>query len=202
MRRVDRMRHETARAAFQVFGEQARDDRRGGRGEDRVGRGERIELGEDRALGIHRLRHVLLHVARAVERVGDALRGAHARGRAFRIGDEAVLRQLIEPLGDQPERVVGGAVDRIVQRGLPAGAREHHGPGAADQARSDDGDARHALSFLSSSLPLRGRDQLTSTVSVVRSSRSSRSSFDCPVQLTAPRSRITVRSESASARSR
>ena len=189
MRRVHRMRDEAARAALEVFGEQARHDRRRGRGQDRVGRRERVEFGEDRALGLDGLGHVLLHVARAVERVGDAFRRAHALRRAFRVGHEAMLRQFVEPFGDEPERLVGDAVDRVVHRGVPARAREHHGPGAADQARSDDGNAGHV-----SSLHIHNFCR--------RSSRSSRSSFDWPVQVTAPRSRITVRSESASARSR
>ena len=135
------------------------DDRRDGRGEDRVGRGQRIELGEDRALGLDGLRHVLLHEARAVERIGDAFRRAHARRRPFRIVHEAVLRQFVQPFGNEAERLVGDALDRVVHRGVPAGAREHHGPGAADQARSDDGDAGHGLSFTSTISAVAARDR-------------------------------------------
>jgi hypothetical protein len=73
-------------------------------------------------------------VARAIERIRDALRRAHAGGRSFRIVHQPVLRELLQPFGDQPERLVGDAVDRVVHRHVPAGACEHHGPGTADQA--------------------------------------------------------------------
>src|SRR5262249_30339128 len=106
-------------------------------------------------------------MARPVQRIRDAFFGAHAGSGSFRVGDQAKARPLFKPPGDLAERLVGDAVDRVIDRGIPAGTREHHGPGAADQARSDDGNARHQR-FLSLSLPAAwgGISKITSTTSV------------------------------------
>src|SRR5215510_1380628 len=102
-----------------------------------------------------------------------------------RVVDEAVRRKLIEPFGDQRPRLVGYAGAGIVERDVAAAAREHDGPGATDEAGSDDGDAPPHIHNV-----------------FLLSTRSSLSICEAPVQVTVPRSSTTVRSDSASARSR
>src|SRR5262249_2042369 len=130
-------------------------------------------------------RRVLLHEGRASEGVGKASGCAHAGEGSARVFDQAVRGKLVERFGHQRPRLLGNAGAGIVERDIPAGACEHDRPGAADQARSDDG---NTSAYIHSILLL--------------SAKSSLSICEAPVQVTTPRSSTTVRSDSASARSR
>ena len=149
------------------------------------GAAEPVQLAEDLLLRLEHLRRALLHEGRARERIGEARGGAHPGHGRVRVRDQAVRRKLGKAFGHQRTCLLGDARDGIVERDLAAAAREHDGPGAADQPRSDD---RNAFLHIHSVFLL--------------SARSSLSICEAPVQVTAPRSSTTVRSESASARSR
>ena len=145
-----------------------------------------IELGEHRALGLQRLGRVLLHVACAIERIGQACCRAHAGGGAFGVLHEAVLGKFVEPLGHQAAAPVSATPSTASYSATSQPPRaKHHGPGAADQARSDDCNAvgSHPQHF-------------PSQFEIILQQ------LDAPVQVTEPRSSTTVRSDSASARSR
>ena len=145
-----------------------------------------------------------------------------------RVGGEAVRGKLVKPLPDQSRSAASCVGARIGDAHVPAGAGEDDGPGPADQAGSDDGDSRH--SRLPSALPgrmrmrtrthdwvpragwravlglrpamARNRECRHSHSTLRRRARSSRRAFDGPEWITRPRSSATVRSDSASARSR
>src|SRR5262249_42182133 len=132
-----------------------------------------------------RLRGALLHEGRAGKRLGEACRHPHARGRCFGIRDQTQRGKFVQFLGHQPARLAGNAWSGIVERDIAAAAGEDDRPGAADEPRSHDGNAfvySHGTFLLSA--------------------RSSLSMDEAPVQVTVPRSSTTVRSASASARSR
>src|SRR5262245_63790570 len=81
MRWVDRMGDEAAMAAFEALREQVRHDGRGGGGENGVGRGQTVELGENRALRFDTLGQALLNEVRAHRQ--DWRRGARAPPRLW-----------------------------------------------------------------------------------------------------------------------
>ena len=171
--------------SFQIFRKQARHDRRGGRGEDCLGRGEPVELGKNSALVLDALRQILLDEDGAMEGIGEIGGRAHACECGLRIIEEAVLGEIAQPLPNEHAGRIDDIAADVIERDLEAAGGKHDRPGATDQPGSDDGDAIvhiHSIFLLS-----------------VRSSRKAR---DGPVQVTKPRSSTTVRSESASARSR
>ena len=136
------MRNEAALAAFELLREAARDQRRGRGGKDRVRRGQPVELRKQRLLDLELLGRILLNEAGAGERVGHARRRAHALRGLFRIPGETVRGQIVQVPRDQRESLLCDARSRIVQGDPMPGAREDHGPGAADQACADDGNIR------------------------------------------------------------
>jgi hypothetical protein len=96
-----------------------------------------------------------------------------------------VLGKIAQPLPNEHARGIDDIAADIVERDLEAAGRKHDRPRATDQTGSDHGDAIvhiHSIFLLSA--------------------RSSRRACEGPVQVTEPRSNTTVRSESASARSR
>jgi len=174
-----------AMSPFEALGEQTRHNgRRGGR-ENHLGRSEPVKLGENRVLCLDALRKVLLDEDRAVERIGEVIGGTHARGCGLRIVEEALRGEITKPLSDEGTSFVDNVALGIVEGDLETAACKHDRPGATDQTGSDHGDAIvhiHSIFLLSA--------------------RSSRRACEGPVQVTEPRSNTTVRSESASARSR
>ncbi len=141
-------------AAGEFLGEQARHDRRGGRGDDRIGGRVPVKLGEDGALGLDSLRHVLLDEARAVERGGEISRDAHPGGGPGRIVGQSLLGERVQPLPDRCQPGFSDARHGIVERHVPAGAREHHGPGATDEPRPDRRHFRHCPILLRPGSPV------------------------------------------------
>ena len=140
---------------------------------------------KDRALGLDALGQALLNEVRAVERIGKIGGEAHARRRGFGIIEEPLLGEVAQPLRHQAARLFGDIKPDIIERDVEGASCKHDRPGATDQTGSDDGDAIlhiHSIFLLSA--------------------RSSLSACEGPVQVTDPRSSTTVRSESASARSR
>src|SRR5262249_46964465 len=110
---------------------------------------------------------------------------AHARRCRFGIVNEPLLGEVAQPLRHQAARLLGDIEPDIIERDIEAAACKHNRPGATDQTGSDDGDAIiyiHSIFLLSA--------------------RSSLNACEGPVQVTAPRSSTTVRSDRASARSR
>ena len=139
------MGDEAAGPPLQLFRE-GRSHDEGGRGsQDRRGRCEHIHLREELALGLDRLRPVLLHQRDALQGVGEVLGDADAGERARGIIDEAVAGELLQILADMDAGDLGGLRLHVVQRDLEAMAGEDGGPGPADQARADDGDLGHAI---------------------------------------------------------
>src|SRR5262249_3087357 len=107
MRWVDRMGDEAAMAAFEALREQVRHDGRGGGGENGVGRGQTVELGENRALRFDTLGQALLNEVRAVERIGKIGGEAHASRRGLGILEEPLLGEVAQPLRHQAARLLG-----------------------------------------------------------------------------------------------
>ena len=114
MGRIDRMRHQAAVAAFEFFREQARDDGGGGGGENRIGCGQAVEFGKDRALGLQCFGGVFLHVAGAVERVGKRGGSSNPFCGGLRIVDEPMFLQFCQAVGHHHERPIGGAGDGVM----------------------------------------------------------------------------------------
>jgi hypothetical protein len=96
-----------------------------------------VQFGKDRTLGLDRLRHVFLDEARSVERCGKVRRGTHPGGGPGRVVGEPMLGERAQPLPDGGQPGIGDARDGIVERHVPTGAREHHGPGAPDKPGPD-----------------------------------------------------------------
>ena len=179
------MGNETAMASLEALREQARHDGRGRGGENGFGRGKPVEFGKDRALGLDALGQALLNEVDGVERVGKIGGDPYARRCRLGIVDEPLLGEVAQSLGHQGARLLGEIEPDIVERDIEGAACKHDRPGAADQTGSDDGDAIlhiHSIFLLSA--------------------RSSLNACEGPVQVTAPRSSTTVRSDRASARSR
>jgi len=140
---------------------------------------------KDRALGLDALGQALLNEVHSVERVDKIGCNPHARRRRFGIVEEPLLGEVAQSLRHQGARLLGDIEPDIIERDIEGAACKHDRPGAADQTGSDDGDAIlhiHSIFLLSA--------------------RSSRNACEGPVQVTAPRSSTTVRSDRASARSR
>src|SRR5262249_45029688 len=150
-----------------------------------LGRSEPVELGENRVLCLDALRKVLLDEDRAVERIGEVIGGADARGCGPRIVEGGLRRGVTKPPSGESMSFVVNVALGIVEGDLETAACKHDRPGATDQTGSDHGDAIvhiHSIFLLSA--------------------RSSRNACEAPVHVMEPRSSTTVRSESASAKSR
>ena len=135
--------------------------------------------------GLQLLGEVLLHKNRAIERIAQIAGEAHACGGGRRIFQESLLGKIFQALHDQHARVLGDVARRIIERHLATTCCEHDRPGAPNQTGSDHG---NTIVHIHNAFLL--------------SARSSRNACDGPVHVTDPRSSTTVRSESASARSR
>ena len=146
MRRIDRMRDEAARAAGEVFGEARGDDRRGRGREDRVGaaRAGRARRRCARLTSTPPARSPARSRRRptaSASEARDAIR-ATPRRRDRRRGRGRRARRA--PRGSRRGAASSASALGSVSRTVPAGAREHDGPGAADQAGADD---RNTLAF-------------------------------------------------------
>ncbi|KAG1313143.1 hypothetical protein G6F62_014142 [Rhizopus arrhizus] len=126
----------------QVFGELAGGDAGGRTADHRVGFGHGVQFRKQRALDLDLFRRVLLYVAGALDRVGQAAGHVHPLHDAVGVFQQALGFQFAQLLQDQRMRFgQHGRID-VVQAHVPALAGEHDGPALADQARSDDGGAR------------------------------------------------------------
>ncbi len=145
MRRVRRVRDETASAPLQCFREARRHDEGRGRCEDRVRRRTRIHLREECLLGLDRLGPALLHERGPVHRGGNVasdrqtLLGRRVGRDDAEVGEVAQLRQHVRL------RRLRSLRARIIEGNVEAVACEHGGPGAADKPRADDGNLRHGI---------------------------------------------------------
>ena len=134
------MRDQAARAARQAFGERAGGDAAGGTRQHGIRARGAVQLGEQRLLGIHPFRPVLLHVFGVAHRIGQRRSRMDARcHRVRRFAEQSRLLQFRQPFGDEAECGLGLLRIRIPQRHVEPGAGEHDGPGAADQSCTDDG---------------------------------------------------------------
>ena len=142
VRGVARVGDQTPCAARKVGGDLARRQggRRGGQRDTRLGA--LVELAEERALELVRLRRALLHVCRTGER------------RRQVVGECDPRRDLLHALVEQPARVEAPEASREVLQHCAAplgirlvddhsepGSREDDRPTNADPAPADDGDA-------------------------------------------------------------
>src|SRR5262249_62214056 len=121
----------------------------------------------------------------ASEHIAEIVGEAHACGGGRRIFQQPLLGEIAQPLHDQHARVLGDVARRIIERDLATTTCEHDRPGAPNQTGSDRG---NTIVHIHSTFLL--------------NARSSRNACEGPVHVTDPRSSTTVRSESASARSR
>ena len=187
MRRVDRMRDQAAVPARELLGETgwprwSRSRTRGSRRARRAGRAR---------AKISRLASTVSGVFSCTKPAPSSASArlaavAHAGDRRLGVLDQAVRGKFAKPFGHQRAGLIGDARAGIVQRDLTAAARKHDRPGAADQSRSDDGDA-----FASHPQHLPPQREVVAAASARRRSRS-------PRRAPAPRCGRT----SASARSR
>ncbi len=138
VRRIHRMRDQAARASGEIRGELRRTDRRGRAGDNR-GRGRhRVELAEDLALDRQLLGQIFLHPVDVRDGGVETVGCRDSRQRARGVIDESRPLLFGQARRDEPARRVELAWCVVVEAHLPAGARENHGPGAADQTRADD----------------------------------------------------------------
>src|SRR6476619_5996209 len=135
-------------ASLEALSEEARDDGGGGGGQDRIGCRQSVEIGEYRALAVHRFSSVLLDEACPVECVGERRRNLHALRRSFRIIDKALLLEFCKTAGHHCARWLDRIGRSVEERHVPANARKYDRPGTADQTCSDHGDPRHIASPL------------------------------------------------------
>jgi hypothetical protein len=182
---VDGMGDETAVAARKLLGKAARDDARCGRRENGIECRKTVKLGKYRAFRFDGFRRVLLHQCCAVERVSEGRCDSHAGVCSLRVADQPLLGQIAKSVGDQCARALCNACAGVAERNVAAAAGKDDGPGAADEPGSDNS---HVWLHIHNTLLLSARSPL--------------SSCESPVQLTAPRSNTTARSESARTSSR
>ena len=154
-RRVDRMRDQAAVAARDVLGEARRRDARGRAREDRLRAGETIELGVHLALDLDPLRHALLDVGGAGERLGEPGGVADPPEHRMRILDQPEAGEIGEPRRDGIARRLERRRLGIVQHDLVAGPAEHDRPGLTDQAAADQRDPFHGASLECLATPAR-----------------------------------------------
>ncbi len=122
-----------------IGGEVRRDDRRRAAREYRVGRREPVEFGESGSLDRDFLRQVFLHprgIGQCIAQPDarrDTRRVPRARPRPVPLvpARQALARSAAAPQQAAPARASNS-------RTVPAGAREHHRPRAADQSGADD----------------------------------------------------------------
>ena len=94
---------------------------------------------------MRRARHTCFHVG------GGADAGCDDR---WRFADQPGIGQILQALPDQAEGSFGNPRHRVPNPHIMAGAGENHGPGAANQPGSDDGDLFHGVTS-----PLAGLDR-------------------------------------------
>ena len=99
-----------------------------------------VELGEDRKLVLDLFGPVFLDEFDVEHGLLQACRDRDPQHRAIGVGGEAVARQRLQFVADQPGRRLQRRDMRIGEPHVPSGAREDRGPGASDQAGADDGD--------------------------------------------------------------
>ena len=129
VRRVDRMGDQAALAPGDVLGEAGRRDARGRAREDRIRRGQAVELAEHLALDLDPLGRALLHVGGAVQRLGEPDDVADAAGDGVRVARPGRGRR--DPAGAR--RCASRACFRarglgVVQHDVVAGARRTRSP--------------------------------------------------------------------------
>ena len=139
------MADQAARPARQRLGEARGRDGRGRGHQQRVRRGELVELGEDGLLVLDDLRPVLLDEFDVEQGFLQAGRDRDPRHRAIGIVAKAMARQRVQLVADQAGRRLQRRNMRIGEPHVPSGAREDRGPGAADQAGADDGDVAFSI---------------------------------------------------------
>ncbi len=194
------MADEATVATGEALGEGRGDDRRCRRSQHRCPRSRAVQALERGALDLEDLGAVLLDEIAALDGMLEGLGDDHPRCRPARVRDQPVRGQLVQPGADQRRGAVAGRIVGIPDPHRPVGAGEDLCPGPTDQPRSDDGDDGHdGLLWRDDGYrEPAGYSQSTWR----RRSRFSLSAREGPTWVTAPRSSATVRSDSASARSR
>src|SRR6266404_289392 len=143
MRRIDRMRDEASRTSREPLAPLRCRDRRCGAGENRIGRREAVEVGEQRLLCRQIFGDILLHIAGAADRFGKRGRRGNACARHCRLFSEETCRSEVgERAFEQREALVQRAGVGVVYRDCVPGSCEHDRPGAPDQPGADDCDLR------------------------------------------------------------
>ena len=156
MRRVGRMRHQAARPAIKILGEQRSTDVGGGGGENRSRIGDAVHHGEDLLLRFFRLFHIFLHIGGTVQRLLQRGGGRYPRLRGSRIVQQPAVVQLLQRAINQPEGGFQRRLADIVELHAVAGPREADRPGPPDQPAADHGDCHSLSSHRACFLLLRG----------------------------------------------
>ena len=126
-----------------VLGEGGRRNARGRARENRIRRGQPVELGVQLALHLDPLGRAFLDMGGAVQRLGEPRGVADAPENGVRVVDQPEACEIREARRDGIPRPLQGRGLGVVQHDLMTGAAEHDRPRLPDQAAAHQCDPLH-----------------------------------------------------------